>query len=191
MDIIELYVKEARKKFRKLSREEENELILKAQQGDIQARNEVVERHLLLVLKLARHMGGDISDLIFEGNIALIHAVQHFDVNYGTRFITYAGKRIKNAYRNYIRKMQRKKDHAGLSLDNARYLKSPNGFTDIAIADAIIERAPIKEKEKFILRQGVRGFTSREIGEQLGLTRQAVHVAKTKALKKIEAHESD
>ena len=186
---LELYVKEARKKFRKLSREEENELILKAQQGDIQARNEVVERHLMLVLKLAHHYSGDLSDLIYEGNMALLRAVHDFDTRFGTRFITYAGVRIKNAFRNYIRRAQRRYDHAKIPLEKIYHLKSPNGFSDKIIADAIIENAPIKDREKTVLRKRLQGYRYKEISAQLGVSKQTVLQDKERAIKIINNHE--
>jgi len=64
-----------------------------AQQGDVQARNHIVESNLRLVVKIARrytHRGLTLLDLIEEGNLGLIHAVGKFDPELGFRFSTYA-----------------------------------------------------------------------------------------------------
>ena len=62
-------------------------------QGDASARNRMVESNLRLVVKIARrymNRGPSLLDLIEEGNLGLIHAVEKFDPERGFRFTTYA-----------------------------------------------------------------------------------------------------
>ena len=76
-----------------LTIDEEKELAEKAIAGDMDARNKLVEGNLRLVVSLAKHYQGcglSLQDLIQEGNIGLIKAVEKFDVSKGFRFSTYA-----------------------------------------------------------------------------------------------------
>ena len=72
---------------------EERRLAMRAVAGDRDARDALVERHLPLVVGIARRYTGyrvPLEDLIQEGNLGLIHAAQKFDPARGVRFATYA-----------------------------------------------------------------------------------------------------
>ncbi len=76
-----------------LTAEQERELARAAQQGDTAARQRMIESNLRLVVKVARrytNRGLTLIDLIEEGNLGLIHAVEKFDPELGYRFSTYA-----------------------------------------------------------------------------------------------------
>lgn len=75
-----------------LSKEEEVYYARLAKQGDERARNRMIESNLRLVVKIARRYirsGMAILDIIEEGNIGLMHAVEKFDPERGFRFSTY------------------------------------------------------------------------------------------------------
>ncbi len=76
-----------------LSPEQERDLGKLARQGDLAARERMIESNLRLVVKIARAYQGRglaLLDLIEEGNLGLIHAVEKFDAGLGYRFSTYA-----------------------------------------------------------------------------------------------------
>jgi RNA polymerase nonessential primary-like sigma factor len=72
---------------------EELELARAMRAGDFEARQTLIERNLRLVVSLARHYvhrGLALPDLVEEGNLGLIHALEKFDPERGFRFSTYA-----------------------------------------------------------------------------------------------------
>lgn len=79
--------------FPTLSREEERELVTKAQAGDEKAMNKLIESNLKFVVKVASKFQGkglSLSELISEGNLGLIKAIKRFDLSKETKLITYA-----------------------------------------------------------------------------------------------------
>lgn len=76
-----------------LTEDQENELALKAAQGDEKALADLVKSNLRFVISVSKHYqnrGLDLPDLINEGNIGLIKAAKKFDSNRGFKFISYA-----------------------------------------------------------------------------------------------------
>ncbi len=88
-----------------LSREEEVELATRAQAGDQGALEKLIVSNLRYVVSVARRYLGyglALADLINEGNIGLIHAVQRFDPSRGVKVITYAVWWIRQAITHAI-----------------------------------------------------------------------------------------
>jgi len=76
-----------------LTAEEEKSCARKIREGDKNAKNRLIECNLRLVVCIARryiNRGLSLADLIEEGNLGLIHAVEKFDPEVGARFSTYA-----------------------------------------------------------------------------------------------------
>ena len=94
-----------------LTAEEEVSLGLSAQQGDITARNRLVECNLRLVVRIARRYQRQhtlpLLDLIEEGNLGLLRAAELFDPGRGFRFSTYAAWWIREGIERGIMKQSR------------------------------------------------------------------------------------
>lgn len=88
-----------------LTRDEERSLAERVADGDPEARERLLLANLRLVVHIARdyrERGLEMDDLIAEGNLGLIRAVESFDVSFGTRFSTYASFWIKQSIRAAI-----------------------------------------------------------------------------------------
>ena len=88
-----------------LSAEDEQELANRIGQGDSQARDRMVRANLRLVVNIARGYTGKglgLQDLIEEGNLGLLRAVEGFDPTVGTRFSTYASYWIKQSIKRAL-----------------------------------------------------------------------------------------
>ncbi len=88
------------KKYGLLSAKEEMALAKRVARGDREARNRMIESNLRLVVNIAKHYIGrglPLQDLIEEGNIGLIKAVERFKATLGFRFSTYATYWIRQA----------------------------------------------------------------------------------------------
>ena len=87
-------------KYKLLTQDEEKELSQRVLRGDDMARQRLINSNLKLVIKIAfayRNQGMPIMDLIQEGNLGLIRAVEKFDGSRDVRFCTYASWWIKQA----------------------------------------------------------------------------------------------
>ncbi len=91
-DVTQIYLNEIGLN-RLLSAEEEFRLTRLVREGDFAARQKMIEHNLRLVVTIAKHYlnrGLELLDLIEEGNLGLIHALEKFDPERGFRFSTYA-----------------------------------------------------------------------------------------------------
>lgn len=88
-----------------LSAAQERELAVKIGNGDTAARDRMVRANLRLVVNIARGYSGKglgLQDLIEEGNLGLLRAVEGFDPAMGTRFSTYASYWIKQSIKRAL-----------------------------------------------------------------------------------------
>jgi len=99
MDAIRIYFKDI-KKIPLLTAEEEVDLAKRIKKGDIEAQEKLIRSNLRLVINIAKrymHLGMPLLDLIEEGNIGLMKAVERFNYKKGFRFSTYAAWWIKQS----------------------------------------------------------------------------------------------
>ncbi|NIQ38947.1 MAG: sigma-70 family RNA polymerase sigma factor [Proteobacteria bacterium] len=108
-DSVQIYLREIRKS-PLLTSKQEKELAIRIAEGDESARTEMIESNLRLVVKIAKkylHRGLALSDLIAEGNIGLIKAVEKFLPDRETRFSTYATWWIKQSIERAVANQSR------------------------------------------------------------------------------------
>ena len=147
-------------KYRPLTSEQEIALAEQVRKGDEQARQQLIHANLLLVVNIARcyqRYGAEIMDLIQEGNIGLMHAVDIFDPTQGTRFTTYAVYKIHKQIQRFLNK----NDDRMISLD----INVDNGDENLRLSDTI------EDKDNTMMEQQVEDIQTRmeqeEVKEQL------------------------
>lgn len=89
-----------------ISNEKMMELIVKSQNGDDSARDELVFGNLKLILSVIKkftHRGENLDDLFQVGCLGLLKAIDNFDMSHGVRFSTYAVPMIIGEIRRYLR----------------------------------------------------------------------------------------
>jgi len=89
-----------------LTNEEVRELIIKSQEGDVEARDLLVEKNMRLVWSVVQRFlnrGYDPEDLFQIGSIGLIKSIDKFDLSYDVRFSTYAVPMIIGEIQRFIR----------------------------------------------------------------------------------------
>ncbi|HBR17869.1 MAG: hypothetical protein A3G39_02050 [Deltaproteobacteria bacterium RIFCSPLOWO2_12_FULL_43_16] len=104
-DSMQIYFRDIKKHPLLISSEEEKNLAKKIAKGNSKARNRMIEANLRLVINIAKrymHRGLPLHDLIEEGNIGLIQAVEHFKPAKGCKFSTYATFWIRQAIERAI-----------------------------------------------------------------------------------------
>ena len=93
MNIQQTYLRDISRYPQPITQEQELTLALRARQGDTEAREQLIHAHLRMVVNIARQyqrLGIEMLDLIQEGNIGLITAVDKFDPTQGNRLTTLA-----------------------------------------------------------------------------------------------------
>ncbi len=195
-----------------LSAREERECVERMANGDIEARNTLIEHNLRLVAHIAKKYSGsvrDSEDLISLGTIGLIKGISSYDASKGTRLATYASRCIENEILMLMR--SNRKTQGDVSLNdpigtdkegNQILLMDIIGTDEEDVIKEIDRKMNVKklyrdinalldkrEKEIICLRYGLMGNdekTQREIADLLGISRSYVSRIETKAISKLK-----
>jgi RNA polymerase sigma factor (sigma-70 family) len=181
-----------------LSAEEEQALAQRIQRGDKQARQHFIEANLRLVVSFAKRYTGrgiDFMDLVQEGNLGLIQAVDHFDPAKGYRFSTYASRWIEESIIDAL-SVQSSYKTVELSEEHQEHLEDLNDqIAEVEVHEQqghlIAAFACLSDRERsvVILRYGLDGaeeMRSQEaVGQVLGISDSLVRRVEARAIQKL------
>ena len=192
-----------------LTMEQESECLKKMKNGDLEARNELIERNMRLVARVAKkYQKDEMEDLISIGTIGLIKAVETYKEDYGSRLATYAARCIDNELLMHFR--AKKKTSKEVSLYEP--IGTDKEGNQIQLLDVVVSEdedvvelleqdrkvrrlneiipQTLSGRELFIIinRYGLYGkktMTQREIARKLGISRSYVSRIEKRAIEKL------
>lgn len=194
-----------------LSAKEEAHYLELSAQGDLNARNILIERNLRLVAHIMKKyytQTADQEDLISIGTIGLIKGISTFDASKGARLATYAAKCVENEILMYFRGQRKSASDVSLS----EFIETGKDGTALSLMDVICSEDDLfeqlsdkeiytklyskietcldpREKQIILLRYGIgnrKPLTQREIAQKCGISRSYVSRIEKKALQKLE-----
>lgn len=130
---VKTYYKEL-KKCTPITKSKELELIKKAKNNNLLARNELITANLKFVFNVAKSykgMGVSIDDLISEGNLGLIKAIDKFDTTKDVKFISYAVWWVKQSIQEFLKRENLKGIYESSVDDNDSFKKTCDKSDDI------------------------------------------------------------
>lgn len=193
-----------------LSAEEERHYLELSAQGDLEARNILVERNLRLVAHVMKKyyaQTADQEDLISIGTIGLIKGITTFDASKGARLATYAARCVENEILMYFRSTRKSAQDVSLS----DYIETGTDGAPLELMDVICEDCDLleqvsdretvfrlrqamgrclteQERTVVILRYGLGGrapLRQRQVAERLGISRSYISRIEKRALQKL------
>lgn len=193
-----------------LTAEEETYYLKLSSQGDLEARNILIERNLRLIAHIMKKyyaQTADQEDLISIGTIGLIKGITTFDPDKGARLATYAARCVENEILMYFRS-QRKSSH-DVSLSD--YIETGNDGTALSLMDVVGEDEDLaetisnreqlqqvrklvdtclteQERQVVCLRYGLldgKPQRQREVAKIVGISRSYVSRIEKRALEKL------
>ncbi len=194
-----------------LSKEEEEAYLVMALDGDIHARDKLIEHNLRLVVFLAKKYENtkvDLEDLVSIGTIGLIKGINTFKKDKNIKLATYASRCIDNEILMYLRKIKKSKTEvsidASLSLDaegNELHLEDILGTdSDIVtrglenetdkkmMLDEVMRLNP-RDRDIIILRYGLMGhneLTQKEVADLLGISQSYISRIEKKVIRRLK-----
>ena len=168
----------------------------------VAVKNEIISANLRLVVSIAkRHVGPveNFFELVSDGNVSLIRAVEKFDFARGNKFSTYASWAIMKNFARTIPDEHRHRDRFRTSnaemfggTEDARsdqYEQETAQFQREAQVERILERLDEREQQiiisRFGLNRGHEPLTLKEVGAEMGVTKERIRQIEARALSKL------
>ena len=194
-----------------LKQKEESEILMKMKNGDLKARDQLIEHNLRLVVYVAKKYdnipNGTLEDLISIGTIGLVKAVNTFDSDKNIKLATYASRCIENEILMYLRKNNKTRHEISfdepLNVDydgNELLLSDIVGTESQIVQDEIVKNQQKelfyksfdilndREKEILCLRYGLLGseeLTQKDVANMLGKSQSYISRLEKKIIKKL------
>ena len=194
-----------------LSREMEDYYVQLKDDGDLKAKDILIEHNLRLVVFLAKkyeNTGVDLEDLVSIGTIGLIKGINTFSRGKNIKLATYASRCIDNEILMFLRKNKKVRTEvsidASLSFDgegNELHLEDVLGTDKDIVTRGIEEEAEKKiminevlrlkprDRDIMILRYGLMGndeLTQKEVAEKLGISQSYISRIEKKVIKRLK-----
>lgn len=194
-----------------LSRDEEEYYILQACDGDLFARDKLIEHNLRLVVFLAKkyeNTGVDLEDLVSIGTIGLMKGVKTFSIDKNIKLATYASRCIDNEILMFLRKNKKVKGEVSfeesLSFDadgNELHLEDVLGTDKDIVTKPLeddlnkrlmmeeIDKLNDRDKEIIIMRYGLFNHpekTQKEVADILGISQSYISRIEKKVIKRLK-----
>ncbi len=195
-----------------LSAKEERYYLARCAEGDLDARNILIERNLRLVAHIMKKyytQTSDQEDLISIGTIGLIKGIETFDSSKGARLATYAARCVENEILMYFR--AQKKSSQDVSLSD--YIETGTDGAALSLMDVVGEESDLleqvntrqllkelctavdtvltpQERQVIVARYGLgsgKPLRQREVAQATGISRSYVSRIEKKALEKLRA----
>lgn len=193
-----------------LSQKEETHYLKLAAEGDLEARNILIERNLRLVAHIMKKyysQASDQEDLISIGTIGLIKGISTFDASKGARLATYAARCAENEILMHFRSLRKSAQDVSLSdyietgSDGAALSLMDVVAEDVDLLERISTREQIQQLRKAVekelteqerqviqLRYGLQGqapMRQREVAQITGISRSYISRIEKRALQKL------
>ncbi len=194
-----------------LSKEEEEYYLLQASDGDVFAKDKLIEHNLRLVVFLAKKYENtkvDLEDLVSIGTIGLIKGINTFSMGKNIKLATYSSRCIDNEILMFLRKNKRIKSEVSfdesLSFDadgNELHLEDILGTDKDIVTKGIeeetnknlmlseITRLEPRDRDIIILRYGLMGhkeLTQKEVAIKLGISQSYISRIEKKIIKRLK-----
>ncbi|MBQ3142013.1 MAG: RNA polymerase sporulation sigma factor SigK [Bacilli bacterium] len=194
-----------------LSKEEEEEYVTLSNNGDVNARNKLIEHNLRLVVFLAKKYDNshyDLEDLVSIGTIGLIKGVNTYKLDKNIKLATYASRCIDNEILMFLRKNKKRKveisfeDSINLDAEgNELHLEDVFGTDENLVEKEYLEKVDKKilseeinklkdrDRQIIIMRYGLmntKEYTQKEVADILGISQSYISRIEKKVIKKLK-----
>ena len=194
-----------------LSKEEELNYVIRAREGDENAKNILIEHNLRLVVFLAKkyeNTGYELDDLVSIGSIGLIKGINTYKPDKNIKLATYASRCIANEILMFLRKNKKRKteisfedalnyDNEGNELHLEDILGTEDDLVSKEYEDKVdklalqkeINKLKPRDKQIMVMRYGLNNtkeYTQKEVAELLGISQSYISRIEKKVIKNLK-----